>query len=205
MQTVDYIIENMKTRRSTRSYNAKPVERELIDRILEAARYAPSALNKQPWEFVVITDAALIRELSLDIKKQIKKVHGMLPLLRLMSRYLRDEKTVAAIKKTATSDTDTVFYNAPALILIASGEKSRWVETDCAIAAQNAMLAAHALGLGSCFIGRGMFLMRNKKFIKDIGLKQKHKIYATLAVGYPEEVRTDIPQRRKDNLICWKG
>ena len=77
---MNYIIENIKSRRSVRSYLDQEVPKALIEEILEAGRFAPSALNKQSWEFIVITDKALIEKLSLSVRKIAKKVYSLLTL-----------------------------------------------------------------------------------------------------------------------------
>ena len=187
-----------------KSYIDKPVPKEIIEEILEAGRYAPSSLNTQPWEFVVITDKGLIRELSLTIRKSIKTVHSLLPILKIFVKQLREERVSQAISKTATTEEDTVFYNAPAVIIIASKAKAKWTTINCALAAENMLLAAHALGLGSCFIGRGDFLRGHKELLKRIGLQKDHAIYATLIFGYPKESPGTVPERKMDNIICWK-
>ena len=198
------IIENIKSRRSVRSYLDEEVPKDLIEEIVEAGRYAPSALNKQPWEFIIITNKGLIRELSGVIREITKRILIMAPILRWFNRQLRDESTISAIRKTATSREDTVFYDAPVIIFIVSNQLDPWVEINCALAAQNMMLAAHSLGLGSCFIGRAILLSKDKRSSKKLGLKKGYKIYAALIFGYPREFPKKFPSRRKDNLICWK-
>lgn len=201
---MNYILENIKSRRSVRSYLDQKVPKRLIEEVLEAGRSAPSALNKQPWEFVVVTNKALIEKLSLSTRKTAKKVYALLPFLKLFKPDLRDERTIAAIRKTAGTDHDTVFYNAPAIIFIVSRHSDGWVPIDCALAAQNMMLSAHSLGLGSCFIGRASMLSRDRRLLKKIGIRRGYRIYTTLIFGYPKEFPKTTPQRRKDNLICWK-
>jgi len=201
---MNYTIENIKSRRSVRSYTDQKIPKKILEEILEAARFAPSALNKQPWKFIVITNKPLLDEISASITNSIKKIYALSPLLKLIVPRLRDEKTFAALKKTATNADDTVFYNAPALIFIVSNKKGSWVHTNCSLAAENMMLAAHSLGLGSCFIGRCDMLPKDKKLCKKIGLRSGYKIHASLVFGYPKEFPKTIPQRRKDNLICWK-
>ena len=183
---------------------SQEIPKKLIEEILEAGRFAPSGLNKQPWEFIVITNKKLIKELSLAITKTIKSLYIISPILKLISKQLRDERTFSAIRKTATSGHDTVFYNAPLVIFIVSNKQSKWVRTDCALAAQNMMLATHSLGIGSCFIGRGFLLSKNRRLLKKIGLRHGYKIYAVLVFGYPKEFPKSAPERRKDNVVCWK-
>lgn len=201
---MDYVIENIKSRRSVRVYLDQPVQKRLIEDILEAARFAPSALNKQPWEFIVITNKNLINELSSAIKKIIKRLFLMLPVLKLINKNLRDERTIAAMQKTAASAKDTVFYNAPAVIFIVTKSRDQWAAADCTLAAENMMLAAHSLGLGSCFIGRVKVLSLNKKLLRKIGIAPGYTIHAALIFGYPKEFPKTAPQRKKDNIICWK-
>jgi len=197
------MIDAIKTRRSVKAYTDRPVSKELIEEILEAGRYAPSSLNAQPWEFAVVTDRSFIKEMTDSITKAMKRIYSLTPVLRWVSKELRDERSLAAVKKTATSAEDTVFYKAPVVIFIVSQAKGLNAGINCALSAQNMMLAAHSLGLGSCFIGRGNFLQRNKKFRKKIGLSKNHKIYATLIFGYPKDANQHVPQRKRDNVICW--
>lgn len=198
------VIANIKSRRSIRAYLDEKVPQELIEEILEAGRYAPSALNKQPWEFIVITDKNLIREISAAITGIMKCFFRVLPLAKLLIKDLREEKGLAAMRKTCSSSEDTIFYNAPAVIFIVSRQKGRWTAANCALAGENMALAAHSLGLGSCFIGRALFLPLNKRLCRIIGLARKHKIYFTLALGYAKEFPKTPPARKRDNLICWK-
>jgi nitroreductase len=194
----------IKSRRSIRAYSDRPVDRPLIEQILEAGRFAPSSLNTQPWKFVVITDAATILGISSYIKNILTKVYKFLPVLRLFMKELRDEKLSGAIKKTATGEGDTVFYGALLVILILSDRKGRWVATDCALAAENMMLAAHSLGLGSCFIGRGDMINKNRAILGKLGVGSGYRVHATLVFGYPKEAVTHVPERKIDDILAWK-
>lgn len=200
---MNQVMDAIRARRSIRAYSDRTVPKELIDQILDAARAAPSSLNKQPWKFVVVTDKRLMGEISSAVKKIIKRIHALLPVLRVFIRELRDEKTIGAIRKTALSEEDTVFYGAPLLILIVSARKDRWAAVNCALAAQNMMLSAHSLGLGSCFIGRGDFIERCGHICRKLGIDKKYSVRASLIFGYPAEFPKNIPERKKDNVISW--
>ncbi len=200
----NYIIEAIKTRRSIRSYSGQAVPKETIEAILDAGRMAPSSLNTQPWKFVVITDKKLIDEISSSIKSFLKKVYALLPILSIFIKELRDEKVAGAIRKTATAQEDAVLYSAPLLILIVSDKKDRWTPVNCALAAQNMMLAAHSLGIGSCFIGRVDIIKKYRRFFQKLGIERKYSIQASLIFGYPKEFPKNIPERKKDNIISWK-
>ena len=81
---------------------------------------------------------------------------------------------------------DVIFYGAPLLILIVA-EKSDWAGTDCALAAQNMMLQAYDLGLGSCFIGFATMLKDDKEALRSLGMKDSQLLYCPLIFGYPKE------------------
>ena len=202
---MDEIMANIKSRRSRRFFIDKHIAEEAIEEILEAARYAPSALNKQPWKFIVISNKGTIRKLSDIIRGIAQKIAYYLPLFRLFRPELRDPRVVAALKKTFATDGDNVFYQAPLLILIiAEKDAGRYAARDCALAAENMMLYATSIGIGSCFIGRVDLLGKNTKGRDLLGVPPNHDIHAALVFGYvPKDSDLAIPQRIKDNVVKW--
>jgi len=197
------IIEKIKSRRSVRKFKKDAIPKDLVEKIIEAGRFAPSALNRQPWRFIVIEDAQLIDELFGLARARIRTIYKLTPLLKFFVKDLRDERSVNALKKTAENDYDTVFYNAPLLLFIANDTRFRDTQLDCCLSAQNMMLAAHSFGIGSCFIGRGKFIP--KGFLKrKFGLPVFYDIKVHLAFGYPQEYPTIIPARGKDDVL-WVG
>ena len=135
-----------------------------------------------------------------------RKISKLLPVLQVLKPALRDPQTIGAIKKTISSDDDTVFYNAPLLVLIASAKTANpFVCRDCALASQNMMLYAHSLGIGSCFIGRADFLMMSKDAKEALRLLPGHVIQCAIVFGYaPQgEGSQSVPDRRRDNIISW--
>lgn len=200
------IMANIKSRRSRRSFIDKPVSEGVIEELLEAARYAPSALNKQPWKFIVISNKDTILNLSAVIRNTTRKISFLLPILRAFRPELRDPRVVAAIKKTISGGGDTVFYGAPLLILIASDNRAgRYAARDCALAAENMMLYANSLSIGSCFIGRADLLAMSKEGRALVGLPPDHRIHAAMVFGYASTASDGpAPQRMLDNLLKWK-
>jgi nitroreductase len=197
----DRVLENIKTRRSVKNFQPHPVPREAVEKILEAGRFAPSALNTQPWKFIVIDDKKIIEEFSGIARARLTRLYRFIPLLKIFVKDLKDERAVNAIKKTAQSPEDTVFYNAPLLIFVANDKRCHDSLTGCSLAAQNMMLAAHGLGVGSCFIGRAKFIPV-KTLLKRFGLAACYDIKIHLAFGYPGgPPRTPPP--RKDDTVIW--
>lgn len=156
-------------RRAVRDYEGKPVPEEIIQKILKAGAMAPSAMGVHPCRFIVITDKAKIKEVS-------GKVKDKAGLLGFGARLAERAKIME----------DVIFYGAPLLILIVA-EKSDWAGTDCALAAQNMMLQAYDLGLGSCFIGFATLIKDDRETLRSLGLKDNQVLYCPLIFGYPKK------------------
>jgi nitroreductase len=118
------VLEAIRTRRSIRSYQPKEVEKEKLDQVLEAARLAPSGANRQAWKFIVVTEPGLREKLA-----EISRGQGFVASAPVV---------IAAV---ATDPTVTT----------GSGEPAHRI--DISIAVDHMTLAAHALGLGTCWIG----------------------------------------------------
>ncbi len=181
MDTLDAI----KQRRSIRRYTDEPVPREQLEEIIQAGRYAPSAENRQPWRFVVVTDRAVIARLSDEIKETIRRLLRYRVVLQLWRRELRDPDVVRLLYGVSHADRDTIFFDAPAVIFVATDDEP-FNDESCACCAQNMMLAAHALGLGSCWVGFASMLDRRKETLGEIGVPDGHHIAATLTIGHPQ-------------------
>src|SRR5690242_14863623 len=121
------LTEAIFARRSVRSFKDEPVARDMIEAVIAAAIQAPSAMNEQPWIFSVIEDQA-----KLDHISRAAKTH-MLEL---------DTSDASPVRKMLSDPGFHIFYHAPALVVISAKGGGRWAIEDCALAAQNLMLAA---------------------------------------------------------------
>jgi len=155
-------------RRSIREYENKPIPEEIINQILRAGAFAPSAMGVHPCRFIVITDPAKIRELS----DKVKEKAGALGLGMKVAEWMKVKE-------------DVIFYGAPLLIFIVA-KPSDWAQIDCSLAAQNMMLRAYDLGLGSCFIGFAISLNGDQALLRSIGIKDSQRLYCPLIFGYPK-------------------
>lgn len=154
------LVDVILNRRSIRRYEKKEIPKDVLYKILESGRQAPSAANIQPYHFVVLTDQ--------EIKKEISK--GM------FNRFIQDSAfTIVGCDNTGE---------------ILTG---KWAIVDTSIALQNMVIAAWALGIGSCWIGD--FQENNVKQLLKV--PNKWKIVAIIAFGYPAEQ----PQPRKKKTI----
>lgn len=177
-------------RRSVRNYTPRKVEKELVEQLLNAAVQAPSASNSQPWAFAVIQDEKLLKEYS-DRAKQY--------LLTVIDRQPALEKYRAMLANPEFN----IFYNAGTLIIIYSRPEGPSPQNDCALAAQNLMLAACGLGLGTCWIGFAKTLLDLPELKREAGVPPEYTAVAPIIVGYPQG---RIPQLKKDppQIIYWK-
>ncbi len=195
------VIENIRQRRSIRKFDSKKIPRKVIKEIVEAGRYAPSSHNSQPWRFVVIENREKIRMLSDYIKSWFRKRIGIGRIFGIFNSGIRKE--VESGKKRLV-EADLFFYDAPALIAVCS-EDGKFADKDCACAAQNMMLAARSMGIGSCWIGfADVVINTDKKLMRSLGVPDGYKIRAHLVFGYPVRF-PDKPYPRKDeaHIIDW--
>jgi nitroreductase len=200
---INPVTDTIKHRRSIREFLDKPVEKQLINEIILAGRYAPSAKNDQPWRFIVITDKERIANLSKDVKAQILSILKKRFILQFFYKQLRKKETVGFLYAAAMAPKDMIFFNAPALILILTKDKQFYDES-CACCAQNMMLAAHSLKLGSCWIGFANFLNQNKKVLKELQVPKGYHISAALIFGHPKkQPKTGTIRKPMADVIHW--
>lgn len=113
--------------------------RKGIRQLIDAAIQAPSAVNQQPWLFTVVRDSELLARISCEAKAHMLRTSPAALASHHFQHVLNDAKF-------------DIFYGAPVLVVI-SAAAGPWAIEDCALAAENMMLAAHASGLGTCWIG----------------------------------------------------
>ena len=179
------------SRRSVRDYTAEPIDEATIRDLIGAAVLAPSATNAQPWSFTVVRDRALLDRLSAETKAYL--LAGALP----------DGPGVERRRERLADPDYQIFHHAPVLILIAGVASDRWVVEDCALAAENLMLAAAALGLGTCWIGYAQRYLETPAGRALVGLPEEVVAVAPVIVGHPNAVPG--PTDRREPGIRWLG
>jgi nitroreductase len=181
------IKETIYGRRAVREYTAEAVDEGQLRTLIDAAIQAPSAINQQPWLFTVVRDARLLSEISSQAK----------------AFMLRTSPTALASPhfQTVLSDPNfNIFYHAPVLIVI-SAAAGPWAVEDCALAAQNLMLAAHAAGLGTCWIGFAQSWLATAEGRSVLKLPANEVPVAPIIVGHPKSRLPPI--QRKPARIDW--
>ena len=182
----DTLLEIVRSRRSIRRYRPDPVQRDMIDRLLEAATWAPSAHNRQPWRFAVIT--------SLETRRRLATAMGD----RLRADRSRDGDPPDAIERDVKRSYERI-VNAPLVIAVClsmrdmdrypderrvSAERTMAVQS-VAMAVQNMLLTAHALGLGACWMCAPLFCPDTVREV--LVLPGDWEAQALITVGVPAD------------------
>ena len=159
-------LEAIKGRRSIRQFTYEPIEKDALEKLLDAARWAPTASNQQRWRFVVVT--------SPTVKELIKKFSP--GIFAVPSAFI-----VVCIEKAAGAGVGAeVTYLA-----------------DCAIAAQNIMLAAYELGIGTCIV-----ISYAKVAVREIlNLPENVEPLFLITLGYPAEAPEPPPRLELSQIV----
>jgi nitroreductase len=184
------LIEAITGRRTVREYTTEAVDDQAIRRLIDAAVQAPSAVNQQPWTFTVIRDQAVLDRISRDAKSHMLATMSPSPNSDHFRSLLNDPGF-------------HIFYHAPALILISASSEGQWIVEDCALAAENLMLAAYAAGLGTCWIGFAQSFLNTSDGKKALGLPAAWAPIAPIIVGRPRAAPPPVP--RKEPVVRWIG
>ena len=218
LPTYDQVLELIRSRRSKRAYKDKLVERDVIEKVLEAARFAPSGHNEQSTEFVVIQDKKIIQEITALTAKGLARM--AMPFRyaigRMIMRLMLGRRGAAYVGELAPeleglvdlyhSGTDIILREPPVLILFcADSVGGTFAATNANLAVHNAALAAEAVGLGCFYPGFVVYVSgRDASIARLAGLPETHQIYGALAMGYPRLKFKKWPERNPAK-ITWVG
>lgn len=183
-------------RRAVRKYKDQPLAIETINQILDAGRMAPSAINKQPWKFYVLTNKETINLFGQKIAKAALKSLAKMSLkniIKMTTGFLHFPNGIGFLKEH-----DPVFHGAPAVIFITAPKDNEWASLDVGMCSQNIMLAAKSLGLDSCPVGFGKFVM-NTKIYPRLKISDAEQVLISITIGYGDEA-PEIHERIKNNV-----
>jgi nitroreductase len=184
-------------RRSVRSYGAQPLEASTVRGLLDAAVQAPTAMLEQPGLFVVVQDRWLLRRIS-DCAKQLLTSDAT------AGRPSGEEASHHGDFAASLADPAfNIFYDAPALVVICATRTDEFAQADCWLAAENLMLAAGALGLGTCCVGAAVPALNTAEVKAVLRIPADVHAVAPIVVGVP--VGTVAPvSRREPEVISWR-
>jgi nitroreductase len=183
---MNQVITNILERRSIRKFTPDQISRPDLESIVQAGLYAPSARNTQAWHFSVLQGTALIDKLTAEVKAATARMPG--------NPY----------KDFVGGAGYTINYHAPTFILVAGDPKvSTMIASDCALALGNMFLAAHSLGIGSCWINQLCPLGDEPGFrqvLDKLGVPAGYQIYGCGAFGYAQSRPKSAPARREGTV-----
>lgn len=206
----DELVRLMRSRRSCRNFKDRSVELSLLTDLVLIGTTAPSGTNSQAWNFTILPtreEVAKLGEMTADFYRYLNEMAAN-PLIRTigdlfsggaLSKYYRKYyKTIkTGLEEYETDGTDRLFHGAPAAILVSVRKAVSCPGEDALLASQNILLAAHAMGLGSCLIGFVVEAMRRRKHMrKAMKIQDKEEIYAVIALGYPDEQYSQVAGRK---------
>jgi nitroreductase len=182
------IFETILARRSVRSYLAKKVDKVVINALLQAAVRAPTAIHQEPWAFVIIQDKEVLHDLSDRAK----------PIFLAEARHNRETYTYEDLDIFDNPDFN-IFYDANTLILICGDTTTPFVSADCWLAAENIILAACAMELGTCIIGSALPALNTPEVKLHLHIPDKFSVIVPIIAGYPNDAIA--PAVRKNPVI----
>lgn len=163
--------ECISSKRSVRSYTEREISNEVISELITLGTKASTGSNQQPWGFVVIKDQEEIQILSEDIKKDLLKNFEQYPYLEQYKSWLTNPKF-------------NVFNHSSYLMIIYGDTSSHWYAYDCTLAAGNIMLAAHEMGIGTCWIGFAEHLCNTPEFKEKYNVPSDFELVCPITMGY---------------------
>ena len=186
------VMEAIYNRHAVRDYLATRVDASVINKLLDAAIHAPTALHEEPRAFVVIQDKKILDRLSDSAKA-----------LSLIEAKERGSEQRKHILEVVNQKEFNVFYNAHTLIAIYSSFQGPFVTADCWLAAENLMLSALAYGLGSCPIGFAVSALNSPEWKDELKISSEIRAIAPIIIGWP--AGNTLPSIHKPpTILAWK-
>ena len=156
-----------------------PVEHPRIEQCIHAASLAPSDMNRQPWAFAVLTDPERIEDYARRTKLWLLK-------------NLKTNPALASLKPLLERPDYSVLHGAPALVFILASSVDLQAAEDSSHAAENFLLAARELDLGTCWIGLARDWFNQPAIKAELYLPGKYQVIAPIVLGYPKQWLTSL-------------
>jgi nitroreductase/Pyruvate/2-oxoacid:ferredoxin oxidoreductase delta subunit len=205
------LVRLMASRRSCRNFTGQPVPHPVLEDLVKIGTTAPSGTNSQGWTFTTLPSRAAVMKLGNAVGAFFKRLNRMAenPLLRHglrligkpeLAEYYRDHHQGVAegLADWEERGRDRLFHGAPAVIIVGSIPGGSCPAEDALLAAQNILLGAHALGLGTCLIGFAVSAMQEDGRIKALlKIPREENVHAVIAVGHPAVAYQRLTGRKK--------
>ncbi|MDH4146042.1 MAG: nitroreductase family protein [Acidimicrobiia bacterium] len=182
------VLEAIRARRAVRAFLPNELAKEAVEELLLLATYAPSALNRQPWSFLVLTGRDRLAGLEDAVRASC---------LAAVERSAGDEPSeIVQHVRDLVAARFPIFHGAPAAVVVLVPAGDRTAVVDGALAAQNLMLAAHAHGLATCPVGLAAPYFQDPANLATLGVPADRYAALVLALGEPDGPPPAMPERR---------
>jgi len=212
------LVRLMRSRRSCRNYKEKPVERNILEDLVKIGITAPSGTNSQGWTFTILPYRDSVLSLANQIARYFKKLNNMAEKshLRLFMKLMGNNELdfyyknyYETVKETLSQWYDTgrdrLFHGATSAIIVGYSPGAACPSEDALLATQNILLGAHSMGLGSCLIGFAVSAIKRDPKIKlTVGIPAEEKVYAVIALGWPDEKYYGLAGRKQAVIRYWE-
>ena len=180
------LLDAIRSRRAIRAFSAEPIDRAAIESLVGIAVEAPSAMNRQPWRFLVVNGRARLQGLS-----------------ERMREYLLEQMPDESPLRQHLADPDAeILHGAPALIVVCATHAAEQDKEDCCLAAMTLMLAAHAQGYGTCWIGLARPWLQSAEGRAELQIPQDIHPVAPIVIGRPLALPPPTP--RHAPVVFWR-
>ena len=174
------MLELIKSRQSDRKYSSQPIEKEKLERIVEAGRMAPSACNAQPWKFVVVDDAALTAKLADAASAKLLNMNTFASQAPAMIIVVREQANFSSRVGATIKNKDYSLI-------------------DIGIASENICLQAEAEGIGSCMLG----WFDESMVRKILGIPKSKRVELIIILGYAQGEKRGKTRKDKDDTVAY--
>lgn len=178
-------------RRAVRDFTDQAVDRNTVISLIQAAIQAPSAVNAQPWAFAVVQGKPELKRYSDHAKAVIARTGELMP-------------GHPELHSLVASPEFNIFYNASTLIVICARPFGQHPDWDCCLAAENLMLSACDLELGTCPIGLAWPLLAEPDIRRELQIPPECVAVMPIIVGYPAHPAPPV-ERREAEILCWRS
>jgi nitroreductase len=174
------ILELIISRQSDRKYSDRPVEKEKLERILEAGRMAPSACNAQPWKFIVVTDPVLLKELAVAASARLLGMNAFVAQAPLLIIVVREQPNFSSKVGATIKNKDYSLI-------------------DIGIATENICIQAKAEGIGSCILG-----WFDESLVKKLlGIPRSKRVELILTLGYSLSEKREKRRKPAEETVSY--
>jgi nitroreductase len=187
------------TRRSVRAYTGQQLDKPTVQALLDAAVQAPTAIHLEPCAFVVLQDSVTLKRLS-DLAKSM----WARELSHERSLHTIGEAIRARLADEMANPDMSLFYDAGTLIVICAKPLGPFAVADCWLAAENLMLAACAMGLGSCCIGSAVSALNSPGIKRELAIPEDVVAVAPIVVGVPRAEPVGPVERKTPEVLYWR-